>query len=305
MPELDPELEEWRRAGRSFDYCGFEIFYRVEGELGERPALLLIHGYPFNSFDWKPIWGALAERFVLIAPDMLGMGFSDKPREFGYSVHDHADMHEALLEHLGVGRVHVLAHDLGDSVAQEMLARHERGDQVYGRLGLESLCFLNGGLFSETYRPRLIQILLSKTPLGGVLVHLLDTAPGRAITRKAVAEVFGPGTKPSERLDRQFQQILDFNGGRLVSHKLGRFLIDRPRHRNRWVRAMRETQVPMRLIDGPYDPNSGRHLADRYCQIIPDPDVVILDAQIGHWPQIEAPEAVLEAFFAFHDQRVG
>jgi pimeloyl-ACP methyl ester carboxylesterase len=90
-----------------------------------------------------------------------------------------------------------------------------------------------------------------------------------------------------------FDQILEFNNGKRVSRKVGRFINDRYVHRNRWVRAMRETKVPMRLIDGPADPNSGRHMADRYLQLIADPDVVVLDDDIGHWPQIEAPEAVL------------
>jgi pimeloyl-ACP methyl ester carboxylesterase len=90
-----------------------------------------------------------------------------------------------------------------------------------------------------------------------------------------------------------FAQILEFNDGKRVSHKVGRFISDRYVHRNRWVRAMRQTKVPMRFIDGPADPNSGKHMADRYLQLVPDTDVVMLDEGIGHWPQIEAPDAVL------------
>src|SRR5215470_10018703 len=106
---MDAELQSWKDAGQFFDYLGFDIFYRVEGT---GPNLLLIHGYPFNSWDWSLIWPTLTERFTVIAPDMIGMGFSDKPVAYGYSVPDHADVHEALLEHLGVETCHVLAHDL-------------------------------------------------------------------------------------------------------------------------------------------------------------------------------------------------
>jgi pimeloyl-ACP methyl ester carboxylesterase len=62
------------------------------------------------------------------------------------------------------------------------------------------------------------------------------------------------------------------------------------------VRAMCETEVPMRLIDGPCDPNSGRHMADRYLEVVPNPDVIMLDQAIGHWPQIEDPAGVLRYF---------
>ena len=58
----------------------------------------------------------------------------------------------------------------------------------------------------------------------------------------------------------------------------------------------------MRFIDGPADPNSGRHMADCYRQLIPNPDVVMLDDGIGHWPQIEAPKAVLAALLEHIDR---
>ncbi|ATL66305.1 alpha/beta fold hydrolase [Nocardia terpenica] len=287
---MDAELEQWRSGGRYFDYLGFDVFFRVEGD---GPVLLLIHGYPFNSWDWAPIWGALTRRFTVMAPDMLGMGFSDKPVAYEYTVLDHADMHEALLAHLGVQSCHIVAHDIGVSVAQEMLARHDSGGQSYGRCGIESITWLNGGLFNEVYAPRLVQTLLSRTPLGALASRYQRVLMSRAVLARSIDEMFGAATKPSPRLVTQFDQILGFNDGKRVSHKVGRFVNDRYVHRNRWVRAMRETTVPMRFIDGPADPNSGRHMADRYRQVIPDPDVVLLDDGIGHWPQIEAPEAVL------------
>ena len=116
---MHAELKAWKSAGQYFDYLGFQIFYRVDGPpLGEAPVLLLIHGYPFNTWDWAPIWPTITQRFTVIAPDMIGMGFSDKPVAYQYSVPDHADVHEALLAHLGVDKAHILAHDLGDSVGR-------------------------------------------------------------------------------------------------------------------------------------------------------------------------------------------
>jgi pimeloyl-ACP methyl ester carboxylesterase len=298
---MDPELERWKAAGQNFDYLGFNIFYRTEGH---GPHLLLIHGYPFNTWDWAPLWDRLTERFTVIAPDMLGMGFSDKPVAYEYTVHDHADMHEALLAHLGVESAHILAHDLGDSVGQEMVARHEFSEHVYGSLRIESITWLNGGLFNETYTPRLLQKALSRTPLGDIMSPLQGSSLSRRLMEPTINEMFGPNTKPSRRMLDLFHEILDYNDGKRVMHKVGRFVNDRYAHRNRWVRAMRQTDVPMRLIDGPIDPNSGRHMAKRYLEVIPNPDVVMLDDTIGHWPQIEAPDEVL-AHFLEHIERLG
>ena len=49
---MDAELEDWKSGGQYFDNLGFNVFYRLEGS---GPRLLLIHGYPFNSWDWAPI----------------------------------------------------------------------------------------------------------------------------------------------------------------------------------------------------------------------------------------------------------
>ena len=293
---MDAQLEDWRSRGELFDYLGFEIFYRREGS---GPTLLLAHGYPFSSFDWHDIWPTLTDHFTVVAPDMLGMGFSAKPRQYEYSVPDHADMHEALLAHLGVSECHVLAHDIGDSVVQELLARYEERAEDGRPCSISSITWLNGGMFIEAYRPRLMQTLTARTPIGDLFAKFPSVFLSDALVRPSVNEVFGPNTKPSDDEWRRFSEILSYNDGRVVMHKVGRFIVDRYRHRNRWVAAMRATSIPMRLIDGPCDPNSGRHLAERYAELIPDADVVLLDEAIGHWPQLEDPEGVLRHFLEF------
>lgn len=293
---MDAKLAEWRDSGETFDYLGFDVFYRVAGS---GTHLLLIHGYPFGSWDWHRIWDALTARFTVIAPDMLGLGFSDKPSAYRYTVGRHADMHEALLGHLGIGACHVLAHDLGDSVAQELLARHEAQER---RLGLRSLALLNGGLFHEAYQPRLVQRLLSTTPLGGLAARRPELLLSDRILARTLAELFGPDTPPDADDLRRFSELMDVGDGRRVTHKVGRFVLDRVEHRDRWVAAMRRTPLPMRLIDGPADPNSGRHMADRYAELVPDPDVVLLGDRIGHWPQLEDPDGVVRALTEFWDR---
>ncbi|OBG22961.1 alpha/beta hydrolase [Mycolicibacterium celeriflavum] len=301
---MDAELEGWKSAGRYFDYLGFDIFYRIDGPpLGEAPTLLMVHGYPFNSWDCSLIWPTLTERFTVIAPDMIGLGFSAKPSAYRYSVADHADVHEALLDHLHVENCHVLAHDLGDSVGQELLARSEFREQAYGSVHYRSITWLNGGLFNEAYTPRTMQKLMSATPLGGLMSPLQGSPLSRRLLESTINEMFGPNTKPTREMMDRFHQILEYNDGKRVLHKVGRFLGDRYTHRNRWVRAMRETAVPMRLIDGPVDPNSGAHMARRYAEVIPNADVVMLADDIGHWPQLEAPTEVLRHFLA-HVEKV-
>jgi pimeloyl-ACP methyl ester carboxylesterase len=289
-------LAGWRAAGRETDFHGRRIFYRDEGS-GD--ALLCIHGFPTSSWDWHRIWPQLTQRFRVLAPDMLGFGFSAKPQDHRYTIAEQADIHEALLAERGVTAVHVLAHDYGDTVAQELLARHEerRAARTGGPV-LRSICFLNGGLFPETHRARLIQKLLHG-PLGPLLSRLANEKSfGRSF-----AAVFGPATQPSEAELRDFWSLIRHDGGHRIGHLLIRYIEERRRFRERWVGALQKTSVPLRVVDGAVDPVSGAHMAARYRELVPNPDVVLLEG-IGHYPQVEAPDAVVNAFLEFH-RRLG
>lgn len=140
MPLAEIPLSVWRKRSQTFEFHGRTIRYWVAGQ-GE--PLLLIHGFPTASWDWHYLWQPLAQRNLVIACDMLGFGDSAKPLDHGYCLLEQADLQQALLEHLRVEQpVHVLAHDYGDSVAQELLARHYEG-----RFQMASCVFLNGGCF--------------------------------------------------------------------------------------------------------------------------------------------------------------
>jgi pimeloyl-ACP methyl ester carboxylesterase len=262
---------------------------------GEGPPLLLVHGFPTASWDWHRVWPALAARFQLVALDMLGFGFSDKPRHHAYSIVEQADFQEALLERLGIARVHVLAHDYGDSVAQELLARHlERRVHHESILALASVVFLNGGLFPEAHRARTGQKLLA-SPAGPAISRML----GPSAIARGLAEVFGPNTQPSEADQRDFWTLISHAEGQKISHALIAYMQERRDRRERWVGALLQSDVPLRLVDGALDPVSGAHLAERYRELVPGADVVLLP-DVGHYPQLEAPDAVLRAFFEFH-----
>ena len=201
-------------------------------------------------------------------------------------------MQQALLEHLGVEQpVHVLAHDYGDSVAQELLARHYEG-----RFQMASCAFLNGGLFPETHRPTLVQKLLL-SPLGWMI--------GRAFGRNALAssfnQIFGPRTRPSESALDDFWSLISCNHGPRILHKLIAYIPQRRYMRDRWVAAMQRAAVPLRVIGGEVDPISGAHMVERYQQLVPDADTVLL-GNIGHYPQLEAPVQVLRHYQAFRDR---
>jgi len=286
MPLAEIPLCVWRTRGQDLLFRGQTIRYWVAGQ-GE--PLLLIHGFPTASWDWHYLWQPLTQHYRVIACDMLGFGDSSKPRGHDYSLLEQADLQQALLEHLQVEQpVHVLAHDYGDSVAQELLTRH-----CEGKFTMASCVFLNGGLFPETHRKVLVQKLLL-SPLGWLV--------GRMFSReglvKSFAQIFGPDTRPSESELDDFWSLIESNQGTKVIHRLINYIPERIVQRDRWVAAMQRGEVPMRVIDGAVDPISGAHMVERYCELIPNSDVVLLQG-IGHYPQTEAPSLVLRHYLAF------
>jgi pimeloyl-ACP methyl ester carboxylesterase len=284
------QLSDWIAAGARRDLAGHRIFVRTAVAPGKAP-LLLIHGYPTASYDWHRVWPRLAERYSLYACDMLGFGLSEKPRGVDYAIAMQADICVALLADCGVAATHVLAHDYGDTVAQELLAREREG-----RLSLQSVCFLNGGLFPETHRARRVQKLLARPIIGPLL------ARGMSYRKFAATMLSISGRQlPMQHELRDLWALVECDDGRQALARLINYMEQRRQNRERWVGALVESGLPRRLICGAVDPVSGSHLADRYRQLVPDPDVVLLEG-VGHYPQIEEPDRVVEEYLAFRER---
>jgi pimeloyl-ACP methyl ester carboxylesterase len=284
------DVHEWRARGRHVAFGSYRIFC-VDSAPGDasRPVLLLIHGFPTASWDFVKVWPALAERFRVIAADLLGFGFSSKPHPHAYSIMEQADLVETVVGHHAIERHHVLAHDYGDTVAQELLAR----DNARSAPRLQSVCLLNGGLFPETHRARLGQKLLA-SPLGPLVTRLTT----RDTLARSLKEIFGPDTPPSREEIDGFWALVAHDGGNLIFHELIGYMADRRRHRERWVQALQAARCPLAVIDGALDPVSGAHMVARYRELVGKGYVVELP-RIGHYPQVEAPAEVLEHYFRF------
>jgi pimeloyl-ACP methyl ester carboxylesterase len=274
---------QWRAAGQWFEWRGHRVFYRAQGS---GPPLLLLHGFPTSSWDWRHVWDALVARYRVIALDYVGFGFSDKPAGGPYSVMAYADQAEAVLAQLAVERTHVLAHDLGDTVAQELLARDAPVD---------SACLLNGGIFPELHRPRPVQTLLN-SPLGFLIARLSN----RDTFARGLTAVFGPQTPPSPTEIDGFWECASYHDGLRNYHRLIRYMRERRAHRDRWVPTITHGIVPLAFIYGHLDPVSGKHVLDHLRKRTPTAEIHDLPA-IGHYPQVEAPDDVVRAYFAFRD----
>lgn len=284
---LSPRLTQWQQGGHVFRARGHHLFYKDQGR---GSAVLLLHGYPTGSFDWHAVWQPLMANHRLIAPDFLGLGFSDKPLDFDYTLAAHAQAVDSLLASLGVAEVHVVAHDLGVRVAQEMLARREVSSDL---TRVRSLVLLNGAMCPDAYRPRVIQRLLA-SPLGPWLGPRIP----RTSFDRAIKGLFGASTPPAQDLLDDFWSLVEHGDGRRVTHAVGRFWAPGSDMRDRLVGALLRSPAPLRIINGSADPNSGEHMVRSWFRLAPHTDVIRFEA-IGHRPHIEHAQATTAAILDF------
>ncbi|NXT85074.1 MEST protein, partial [Zapornia atra] len=209
------------------------------------------------------VWEGLSQWFHrVIALDLVGFGFSDKPRPHHYSIFEQASIVEGLVHHLGLHhqRINLLSHDYGDTVAQELLHRYEHNKT--GSILINSLCLSNGeppvassGVWDHRYAP-------PKKELG------CDVGAGMTQGRSLFS-------------------ILQY-------------INQRKKHRERWVGALMSTSVPLHLIYGPLDPvNPHPEFLQLYKKVLPTSTVSVLDDHISHYPQLEDPTGFLNAYLSF------
>ena len=283
------DVSGWKENGSYLDFEGHQIFCIRKGE--HTRHLLCLHGFPTSSFDYHKIWDQLSKDFSLIAFDMIGYGFSDKPKEFDYTTFRQADVLQAVIASAGLDKIHILSHDYGNTIIQELLARDEEGLLNFE---IESICMMNGALFPETHRPILAQKILI-SPLGFLFNKL---ATDRRL-KDSLASVFGADTQPTEKELGEFLDLVKYNGGKKITHKLIQYMRERAIYRERWVGALERLKIPFRMINGLADPVSGAHLVERFREIMPHKDIVEMP-DIGHFPHFEAPEETLHYIISFH-----
>ena len=256
-------LQQWQDSGRFLDWQGQQVFVLdsadQDASAASKPVLLLVHGYPTSTWDFQPLWAQLSAHFRVIGADLLGLGFSSKPRPHRYCMAEQADLMEFVLQQAGIERCHVLAHDYGDTVTQELLAR----DLLRPESQYQSVILLNGGLFPETHRARFLQKLVAG-PLGPLLARLTT----RSKLLGTFSSVFGAATQPDADTSEAVWQLVNYNNGLQVLPPLLGYIAERRQHRERWVGALRNARMPLALINGSADPVSGAHMVTRFREVV-------------------------------------
>jgi pimeloyl-ACP methyl ester carboxylesterase len=278
-------VDAWREQGEIEVAGGHEIFV-VEHGPAEAPVIVLLHGFPGSSFDWRQVLAALAVRWRVVTFDFLGFGFSAKPFDDAYSLFDQADLTTELLLAHGVRRATLVAHDMGDTVAAELLVRANEGRSDVEWAG----CILtNGSIFID-----MAQLTAGQRGLLALPDEPLAASLGFDGLRHGLQASFPPDRPAPDELDAMVQLTMHHEGDRLLPRVI-RYIEQRWRHQPRWTAGLADFPGPMVAAWGDLDPIAVPAMPDRLGGLRDEAGLeieVVHWPDVGHWPSIEAPDLV-------------
>ena len=276
--DLPDSVRGWRDGGRLVTTRAGRVF--VRSSAGRGPVVLLLHGFPSSSYDFRGVTDRLGDRAWLTL-DFLGFGLSDKPRPHRYSLMEQADIVEQVVAESVIGPVVLIAHDMGTSVATELLARDLAGALSFE---LQRAVITNGSVIIERASLRPIQKIL-RGPLGPLAARLTN----RRGFMRGFATLFSDAHPLSGDEAGAQWALLASQGGQRILHLLSAYLHERVAFAERWHGAVRDWPKPLSFLWATGDPVATPAVLDGLRELRPAAEVVRLPG-IGHYPQIEVPD---------------
>lgn len=207
------DATQWFEQGKLININGRKLFVIDTDPDSSKPVLVILHGYPTCSFDYYKALPYLKEHFRVIVHDHLGFGYSDKPKDYSYSLIEQADFALNLWKQMGINQAHILAHDYGTSVATEILAKDN--ENTLKPFIINSLTLCNGSMHIELAQLRTIQKLLLNSFTGPIVARLSNK---KTLSRNLKNIYFDASTINQAELDALWS-MMTFNKGRYVLHK--------------------------------------------------------------------------------------
>ena len=279
---------EWKSKGKFIQVNNNRLFVidTNNGINTSQKSMVILHGYPTSSFDYYKVLPELSKNYRVILHDHLGFGFSDKPKDVNYSLVTQADIALELWRQLGLKKIFLFAHDYGTSVATEIIARYNANELD---IEIEQLILTNGSIHIELSQLRTIQKLLKHKILGKYIAKLTNFP----IFRKNMKNIYFDTSRVTDNELKEMWKLIELDGGRKVIHKLTQYINERYLHWNRWVGALKETQIPTKIIWAKNDPIAVPAIAELLAEEIPNNTLNWIE-NTGHFLMLENPDELLD-----------
>ncbi|TCA27827.1 alpha/beta hydrolase [Rhizobium leguminosarum bv. viciae] len=254
--------------------AGVETFYREAGR-EDAPVLLLPHGYPCSSYEFRNLMPRLADHWRLIAPDFPGAGYSGTPEDFDYSFDGYAAWLEAFVSAMNVDRFVLYLHDFGSPIGARLAIRDPRR--------IVALIIQNGDIpYEDALGPKYADIEATWT----LPEREMRTVLAEAVSEETFKEEFLNDLPPflSDTIPPDLWKL----HWSLITPRRKEIAIDLiaglkenrawfPEHR----KYLQEYQPPTLIVWGPNDHYMPEKSAQAYLRDLPDAELHLLGG--GHW----------------------
>jgi pimeloyl-ACP methyl ester carboxylesterase len=292
-----PRDVEWTRYARRLHHPEHSWFAMIDGirvhyqDFGDEnaPPIVMIHGFIASNFVWSDVVKPIATKgFRVIAPDLIGYGFSDKPRRFEYTIDAQARTIIRLLDTLGIEKATLVGSSYGGAIAATIALDHP--DRV------ERLVLVDAVINDGTKNQALLRLGASPV-LGDMLSPLiLDTEP---VMRWRMRQFYAPCNQSifdAERMESHYRPLRAANTHRAIIKTLRHWQADRIE------REAHHIKQPTLVIWGEHDLETPLKNGEKLHHLITDSRLIVF-RNCGHLPQEEFPKEFAELIVDFCDEQ--
>jgi len=259
-------------------------------EYGKRnnKTILFIHGFGESRYTWRFIVKPLSEKYHIITIDLKGFGESPKTEDEDYSVYDQAKLVQEFIEKKGLKRLTIAGRSFGGGVALVLAIMQERG---LLKTKIDKLILIN----TMSYKQHLPSMmwLLQKPIIGYLGIHLLSA---NTIAKEAYNYAFSNNSLIPKDSVEQSAKMIDLPNAKYAYKQTVDYII--PDDIEKIEKEYRNIKIPTLIIWGRDDVSIPYRFGERLHRDIENSTLVILDG-VGHMPQEEAPEVVIESIEEF------
>lgn len=294
--------KEWKKMGNLIPVFNKRIFTIDTG--GDKDCLVILHGYATSSFDYHKVLPELTKKYRVIIHDFVGFGFSEKLYKTYFTLLDQAEVTLALWKLLGLKKITLSAHDFGIDIAQEIIARNNESAL---HIKIEKIIFCSGNssilaafinkvkldkfiLYNGNIRINHTKFLNAegffKDDLDKKLTAMLSSS---VIFKKTMKEFFFDASKITDKELDEMWVLLDRDNGRDAVFFVHNYIRERQLFSKRWAVAMKDTDIPVRLISSEEDKIIDQAEKNKIAEKS-NFDLLETIPKSGHYPMLENPK---------------
>lgn len=258
---------------------------------GNGDPVVMVHGNPGWSFEFRHIISSISDQYRCIAVDHIGFGLSDKPADWNYLPKNHARNFEELIDYLGLKNITLIVSDWGGPIALSYAIKHPEK--------IKKLIILNTWMWSVRDDPYYQKF---SNMMGGSFGKFM-ISNFNIFAKVVVRQVFGDKSKLTKRIQEHYYKHLSTPSERKGSYVFPRQIIESSAWLDElWYKKQDISNLPTVFIWGMKDIAFREKELSKWLSNWHSARVFKL-TDVGHYPQEEAPEYIINELVFAHDPK--